>query len=127
MSEPGRALMEIEISASSKDVFGWNSGMDLTRRRPARRWTPPGPAGTANCRALRPLRKEHWWDVRFSPINGPDGKPEFILSISRDITFAHNKVERANDENVALEQRVRERTTQLTQSSSTLLSCHPIR
>ena len=27
-----------------------------------------------------------WWDVRVKPILGPDGKPERLLSISRDIT-----------------------------------------
>ena len=27
-----------------------------------------------------------WWDVVLTPINGPDGRPERLLSVSRDIT-----------------------------------------
>lgn len=27
-----------------------------------------------------------WWDVQVTPINGPDGQPERILSVSRDIS-----------------------------------------
>jgi PAS domain S-box-containing protein len=31
-----------------------------------------------------------YWDVLVTPINGPDGKPEKILSVSRDITVTRN-------------------------------------
>jgi PAS domain S-box-containing protein len=29
-----------------------------------------------------------WWDVAVTPINGPDGTPEKLLSVSRDVTSA---------------------------------------
>lgn len=36
---------------------------------------------------FRTLRNEdRWWDVRVSPIRGPDGKPERLLAVSRDVT-----------------------------------------
>jgi two-component sensor histidine kinase len=41
-----------------------------------------GPAATAKGN----LR---WWEVVVSPINGSDGKPVKLLSISRDITVRH--------------------------------------
>jgi hypothetical protein len=27
-----------------------------------------------------------WWDVIISPVNGPDGRPEKLLVVSRDVT-----------------------------------------
>jgi PAS domain S-box-containing protein len=34
-----------------------------------------------------------WWDVAVSPIPGPDGRPERILSVSRDITASREREE----------------------------------
>jgi PAS domain S-box-containing protein len=34
-----------------------------------------------------------WWDVAVSPILGPDGKPDRILSVSRDITLSRQRDE----------------------------------
>jgi PAS domain S-box-containing protein len=34
--------------------------------------------------------KLKWWDVLVSPINGRDGRPEKILSVSRDVTEMHS-------------------------------------
>jgi PAS domain S-box-containing protein len=34
-----------------------------------------------------------WWDVVVSPINGPDGHPEKLLAVSRDITAEHQAQE----------------------------------
>lgn len=44
-----------------------------------------------------------WWNVRITPVPGPDGKPERLLAISRDIT-AQKSVEEAL---VATEERYR--------------------
>lgn len=38
-----------------------------------------GPANTA-------IGNPRWWDVQVTPINGPDGRPARLLSVSRDIT-----------------------------------------
>ncbi|MDP1026857.1 PAS domain-containing protein [Sphingomonas sp. KR1UV-12] len=37
-----------------------------------------------------------WWDVAVSPIRGADGKPERILSVSRDITASRENEEERN-------------------------------
>lgn len=63
-------------------------------------WTGPGKADVAfalaEANAGRSSRfqglantmagRERYWDVQVSPILGPDGRPEAILSVSRDIT-----------------------------------------
>jgi PAS domain S-box-containing protein len=38
-----------------------------------------------------------WWDVVVTPINGPDGNPEHILSISRDITDTRSAEQAVRD------------------------------
>lgn len=42
------------------------------------------------------LGNARWWDVQVSPIIGSDGKPESILSVSRDITELKLAEERQN-------------------------------
>jgi PAS domain S-box-containing protein len=47
--------------------------------------------GTARFEGQAPTAKgnSRWWEVTVSPIFGPDGKPELLLSISRDRTDRH--------------------------------------
>ncbi|WP_267427223.1 PAS domain-containing sensor histidine kinase [Methylobacterium sp. GC_Met_2] len=62
--------------------------------------------GPANTMAGRP----RWWDVQVSPILDPEGRPDKILSVSRDITTIRQAEDALRGLNETLEQRVEERT-----------------
>ena len=60
-----------------------------------------------------------WWDVIVTPVNGLDGLPEKLLSVSRDVTGAKHvegalrvSEERLRDLNATLESKVAERTAE---------------
>ncbi|BAP43664.1 multi-sensor hybrid histidine kinase [Pseudomonas sp. StFLB209] len=53
---------------------------------------------------------EKWWHVQVSPVFGRDGKPEKILSVSRDMTPLYEAEEALRTLNESLEQQVQERT-----------------
>ena len=53
-----------------------------------------------------------WWDVIVTAMVGPDGKPEKLLSISRDITANREAETRLRELNDTLEQQVAERTAE---------------
>ncbi|MCJ2021872.1 PAS domain-containing protein [Methylobacterium sp. E-065] len=68
-----------------------------------------------------------WWDVIVTPVNGPDGRPEKLLSVSRDVTAAKRAEEalrtgeeRLRDLNATLEARVAERTAELEMAQDAL-------
>jgi signal transduction histidine kinase/CheY-like chemotaxis protein len=68
-----------------------------------------------------------WWDVVVTPINGPDGRPEKIMVVSRDLTVAKRaedalriSEERLRDLNATLEGRVAARTGELEQAQDAL-------
>ncbi len=68
--------------------------------------------GTGRFQGFCPTHKgtPKWWDVQISPLPGPDGQPERLVSVGRDITAdkrAEDQLRRLND---TLEQRVAERT-----------------
>jgi len=44
----------------------------------------------------------HWWDVQVTPIPGPDGTPEKLLSISRDITQEREQQLAIDEQNARL-------------------------
>jgi PAS domain-containing protein len=90
MSEPGLALMEID----DFDQFEGRTWLEFWKgpyEEAARAAMDDARAGRySQFQGHAPTLKgtPRWWDVRFAPINGIDGKPEFLLSISRDITRA---------------------------------------
>jgi PAS domain S-box-containing protein len=51
-----------------------------------------------------------WWHVQVSPIFGKDGKPEKILSVSRDVTELRDAQDALHKLNESLEQQVVEKT-----------------
>lgn len=50
-----------------------------------------------------------WWDVQVTPINGPDGRPQQLLSISRDIT----EFKRAEERQILLAEEMHHRVKNL--------------
>lgn len=109
MSEGGRRVMEID----DFDRFRGCPWPDF--------WTGPGnaeaTASIASARAGRASRFQamantalgnpRWWDVQVSPIRGPDGKPDRILSVSRDITELKLSQERHELLALELDHRIR--------------------
>ena len=64
--------------------------------------------GAANTMAGTP----RYWDVQVTPILGADGRPERLLSVSRDITDRKRAEARLHELNETLEQQVGERTAE---------------
>ncbi|MGK7864522.1 PAS domain-containing protein [Falsiroseomonas sp. E2-1-a4] len=61
-----------------------------------------------------------WWDVVVTPINGPDGTPVKLLSVSRDITASRQTEEQLRELNESLETRAAQRAAELTEAQDQL-------
>ena len=61
-----------------------------------------------------------WWDVQVTPILDASGRPEKILSVSRDITALRQAQEVLRAHNDTLEQRVADRTADLMRTEEAL-------
>ena len=88
MSEGGKRVMEVEDFGALKgcpwpDFWTGAGNADATRAiETARAGGTARFQGAANTARGTP----RYWDVQVSPILGSDGKPAYLLSISRDIT-----------------------------------------
>jgi PAS domain S-box-containing protein len=60
------------------------------------------------------------WDVVVTPINGPDGQPAKLLSVSRDVTATKQAEEQLRELNDSLETRAAERATELAEAQEQL-------
>lgn len=96
MSEGGQRVMEISDFNAVKgcpwpDFWQGSGNADakaaIEAARAGRSSRFQGAANTA-------LGNPRWWDVQVSPIPGPDGRPESILSVSRDVTELKRAEER---------------------------------
>ncbi len=90
MSEGGVGVMEVD---DLQALIGrpWAEFWPEAERDKVLRAVEAGAAGQAmRFRGQAPTAKGNlrWWDVAVSPIEGRDGRPERLLSISRDITAA---------------------------------------
>lgn len=88
MNDGGQQLMEIGDFA---DVAGrpWTDVWHGAGRESAKRAVEAARRGDATTfMGMAETRRGNlkWWHVAVSPITGPDGKPERILCVSRDIT-----------------------------------------
>ncbi|WP_296744634.1 ATP-binding protein [Mesorhizobium sp.] len=98
MSEGGQRIMEVsdfnQVASCPWPDFWTGSGNEQARAavEAARAGETRSFIGRANTFAGTP----RWWDVAVSPIMGPDGKPERILSVSRDITATRENEEERN-------------------------------
>lgn len=88
MSEGGQRVMEVSDFNKLRGC-PWSSFWEgeshveaaraVAEARAGRNYRFQGPANTAK-------GNPRWWDVQVTPVFGPDGKPESLLSVSRDIT-----------------------------------------
>ena len=90
MSEGGQRVMEVSdvdaILGCPWPQFWHGEGQDEARAAVAA--ARAGGAGHFQGVADTMAGNERWWDVRVTPIPGPDGTPDKLLSVSRDITVA---------------------------------------
>jgi len=88
MSEGGKRIMEIEDFSrfAGTDWSGFWPGEGRARALAAIEEAKSGRAGRFQGAAPTAKGTPRWWDVVVTPINGSDGRPEKLLSISRDIT-----------------------------------------
>ena len=88
MSGGGLRVMEVDDFSTIKGCDWrefWN-GPDKEKARAA--LEAAGAGRTGRFQGFTPTMKgtPKWWDVVVTPVSGPDGRPERILSISRDVT-----------------------------------------
>lgn len=95
MSEGGQQIMEIddfnEVAGCPWPDF-WH-GLGQEEAKAAIAVARAGKARSFIGFARTFAGSPRWWDVAVSPILGPDGKPERILSVSRDITATRENEE----------------------------------
>lgn len=112
MSIPGLALMELD-SFDCVNGHPWEAFWPEERRAELRTSVETArQGGTSRFIGFCPTAKgtPKWWDNLVCPLPGPDGRPQRLLAISRDITdiqLARQKV----DESTALLSGVLESTT----------------
>ena len=99
LSEGGLCALEIDDFAAVRGTFWpdfW-SGAEHEQALAAVAAAKRGEAGHFQGFATTLKGSPRWWDVAVTPINGPNNRPEKLLSISRDVT-ATRQVEAALDE-----------------------------
>ncbi|HEY7520331.1 MAG TPA: PAS domain-containing protein [Methylomirabilota bacterium] len=88
MSPGGRRLLEIEdltpfIGRPWLDL--WTGG-DYRRAADAIERARRGEAVRFEGFGVTPAGTPRWWETSLAPINGPDGRPERLLAVSRDVS-----------------------------------------
>ena len=99
LSEGGMCVMEVDDFTSVRGSYWpdlW-TGAEREKARAAVETALQGRAAHFQGFAATAKGNPRWWDVAVTPINGADGRPEKILSISRDVT-ATRRAEAALDE-----------------------------
>ncbi len=90
MSEAGQRIMEVSDFNAVRG-YCWPDfwhGADNVAARKAVAAARAGGSGRFQGFAPTFAGAPRWWDVQVTPILGPDGRPERLLSVSRDITAA---------------------------------------
>ena len=112
MSIPGLALMELD-SFDCLEGQPWEANWPEERRTELRASVETArQGGTGRFLGFCPTAKgtPKWWDNLVCPLPGPDGRPQRLLAISRDVTDIQN-ARQAVDETTALLSGVLESTT----------------
>ena len=112
MSEGGMCVMEVEDFGAIKGACwpdfwtGEGHGLALAAVEEAKR----GGTGRFQGFATTVKGSPRWWDVIVTAISGPDGAPEKLLSVSRDVTATKLAEVGLQELNETLEAQVAERT-----------------
>ncbi len=114
MSEGGKFIMEVDdfpsIAGSYWPDF-W-TGTDRDRALAALDAARAGGGDRFTGFANTMKGTARWWDVAVTPIAGPDGRPERLLAVSRDITAARETEGRLRDLAGTLKWQVAERSAE---------------
>jgi PAS domain S-box-containing protein len=118
ISDASSDLLEL---SHPRDVLGtmWTDLWPEAERPKVLAALDEGKAGrTARFEGRAPTAKGNprWWDVAVTPICNAAGEPERLLAVSRDVTPTREAQERLRELAETLEQRVVERTAELTES-----------
>ena len=112
MSEGGMCVMEVDDFSVVEGAFwpdfwpGEENASALAAVDAAKR------GGTGRFQGFATTMKgtPRWWDVIVTPTSGPDGEPEKLLSVSRDVTATKQAEVALRELNETLETQVAERT-----------------
>ncbi|MGK7871608.1 PAS domain-containing protein, partial [Falsiroseomonas sp. E2-1-a20] len=122
MSEGGMQVMEVDDFGAVEGACWpdlWHGGEHakaLAAVAEARRGGTGRFQGFATTMAGTP----RWWDVVVTPINGPNGVPVKLLSVSRDNTAFRQAEEQLRELNDSLEARAAERAAELAEAQDQL-------
>lgn len=99
MAAKGRQLMDVDDFRVIENT-DWVSLWKGEGAMAARRAVETAAAGNSDkfqgsCPTFKETPK--WWDVIVTPILGPDGKPERLLAVSRDITESKTAADQVRD------------------------------
>ncbi|AWN55407.1 hybrid sensor histidine kinase/response regulator [Methylobacterium sp. 17Sr1-1] len=122
MSEGGMCVMEVDdfrVLAGKYWPDMWQ-GEQRTLALKAIEEAVQGHTGRFQGHAPTMKGTPRWWDVIVTPMAGADGRPEKLLSISRDVTAAKQAELRLRELNETLEERVAARTSELVQAEEAL-------
>ena len=88
MSEGGRGVMEVDDFETIRGAVWTEFWHGEERAKVASAVEEARRGGTARFQGFATTVKgsPRWWDVAVTPINGAEGRPEKLLSVSRDIT-----------------------------------------
>lgn len=112
MTEGGMGIMEVENFASIQGACwpGFWEGEERDRALAAIEAAKAGGTGRFQGFARTMKGTPRWWDVIVTPVNGPDGAPEKLLSVSRDVTATKQAEASLRALNETLEEEVSVRT-----------------
>jgi len=122
MSEGGMCVMEVDDFGAIEGAC-WPDFWAGEQHAQALAAVAEAKAGrTGRFQGLAPTMKgtPRWWDVIVTSISGPEGVPEKLLSISRDVTATKEAELRLRELNETLEERVAERTADLVHAQAAL-------
>ncbi|WP_296261314.1 MULTISPECIES: PAS domain S-box protein [unclassified Pseudomonas] len=122
MSEGGMCVMEVDDFSAIQGACWpdlWR-GDEHAKAKHAVEEAKQGRFGRFQGFATTMKGNARWWDVIVTPITGPHGLPEKLLSISRDVTSSKQAEVRLQELNETLEERVLERTADLLQAQEAL-------
>ncbi|WP_207540949.1 PAS domain-containing protein [Sabulicella rubraurantiaca] len=88
MSEGGMCVMEVDDFSAVRGAWWPDFWRGEEHEKAVAALAEAGRGGTGRFQGFATTIKgsPRWWDVIVSAINGPDGRPEKLLSVSRDVT-----------------------------------------